>query len=344
MTTSRQRWGRRGVVSVVLVGSLSGSIVAVVGAVPATAAVSAPTRPSVGGATAGPATSPGAVRSKSNSYCQPTAKKLCPENNTVWSGYVVSPLQNRQFRSVSASWVQPVATCRPKTSPSAWSLFWVGLDGWSSSFDGSTVEQGGSYAQCVGTSHVPVYSVWWEMFPTNDIVPEFAISAHDHIDASVTFDPTAETYTVSVTDDTSGQSMLVVATSQTAAVNPNTYTVTVDGVTTGPTSFAVPGDQSSVLCSYAAPCQNGSAEWVVEAPGGANGGSNSTHYPLARFRPMVFTSATATDSAGNSGPILDAAWSPTALDLTTWSGLYLASVTQLKSNGGQFRDVWVPAN
>jgi hypothetical protein len=275
-----------------------------------------------------------------NSFCQPTPKTLCPNTNDVWSGYVLTPLQDRQFTSVSASWTQPKAVCTPKTRPNTWALFWVGLDGWAS-FEGQTVEQGGSYAECLGARN-PTYEVWWEMYPTNEITPAFQISAGDQIKASVVFSSVADTYTVTVLDTTSGQSVVVVCTTNAAAVNANTYTITLDGVTTGPTSFASEGDQSAVLCGYGNPCPNASAEWVVEAPGGDPSGANGDLYPLTHYRPIVFTSARAGDSAGDTGPILDSAWATEAVDLTSMGGLHLASVTGLKKGYSEFRDIWIP--
>jgi hypothetical protein len=244
---------------------------------------------------------------------------------------------------VSANWIQPTVLCQPKTRPNTWALFWVGIDGWSS-FDGQTVEQGGSQAQCIGNSMHPVYSVWWEMYPTNEISTGFPIAAGDEISSQVVYSSAADTYTVTVDDMTSGQTMVVVCSTLAAAINPNTYTVTVDGVTTGPTSFTTPQSTGAVLCGYGSPCENASAEWVVEAPGGdPDPDGNGTLYPLAHFRPVTFKSANAQDSAGHSGPIIDTSvWSTTAVDLTSTSDTHLASVLQLKDKDTEFRDVWDP--
>ena len=57
-----------------------------------------------------------------------------------WAGYAVT---GEKFTWVSASWIQPAATCSSKTT---YSSFWVGLDG-----DGSnSVEQTGSEVDCSG--------------------------------------------------------------------------------------------------------------------------------------------------------------------------------------------------
>ena len=240
----------------------------------------------------------------------------------------------RSHRSVPI-WVQTAATC-PK--PDAWALFWVGLDGWSS-FDSQTVEQGGSSAQCMGGKAVD-YEAWWEMYPTNSVTTAFPIAVGDAISASVVYSATDSTYTITVDDVTSKTSLVVLSALAAASVNPNTYTTTItkNGVatTTGPTSY-----EPSQVCNVAMPCQNTSAEWVVEAPGGDNGGSGSL-YPLARFHTVTFKGATAADNQGDQGPITDPAWQDAAIDLTSTNGTYLAGVGGLKKKGTEFRDFWIP--
>lgn len=277
-----------------------------------------------------------AENSTVNSFCQPTPPRPCPHTNDVWSGYTLSPAPGRPFASVSANWVQPSATC-PEVD--AWALFWVGLDGWSSG-DSSTVEQGGTSAECTTNPSgrtIVSYSAWWEMYPTNSVILTFPIAVGDHISASVVYSSTDSTYTITVDDVTSGQSLVAVSATSSAAVNPNTYTVTItqDGVatTTGPTSYS-----PSAVCSLSAPCQNTSAEWVVEAPGG--NGAPGTLYPLARFRPITFRQAAATDDQGDQGGIINTSWVDSAVDLTNTAGKYLASVNRLRKAGTQFRDVW----
>jgi peptidase A4-like protein len=116
-----------------------------------------------------------------------------------WDGYVsyARSAGATEFNSVHGRWVQPRVTC-PK--PNAWTVFWVGLDGW---FD-NTVEQGGSSAQCVNGT--PQYTTWWEMFPTNAIQTVFTIAPGDTIDATVTFGPSTGVYTITVRDLTNGRS------------------------------------------------------------------------------------------------------------------------------------------
>jgi hypothetical protein len=248
--------------------------------------------------------------------------------NNIWSGYVVTPAGGHQFASVSSTWVQKRVKCQV---PDAWVLFWVGLDGWSS-YDSSTVEQGGSSAECV--NGVPQYEAWWEMYPTNSVQTTFPIAVGDTIESTVAYSATASTYTITVDDETSGNSLTAVSATPEAATNPNTYTVTVDGVTTGPVSYA-----PATVCSLNAQCENSSAEFVVEAPGGD--GNAAGLYPLAHFRPFVFTLASVEDSAGDQGPISGADWQYTGVDMTSNSDVPEADVMPLRKRGTRFRVVWL---
>jgi hypothetical protein len=263
--------------------------------------------------------------------CQPEPGKTCPLTNLAWSGYVATPVSH-DFASVSATWVEPSITCTANSD--AWVLFWVGLDGWSPSVSGTTVEQGGTSAQCV--NGVPQYEAWWEMYPDNEVQTEVPIAVGDVMSSSVVYSATADTYTVTVDDITTGQSLVVVCSTAAASTDPNTYTVKIDGgPTTGPTPFLSQNQTPETLCSPIDPCQNSSAEWVVEAPGNSTG----SLYPLARFSPVVFKQAQTTDTAGDWGPISDPLWQHTAVDLTNSAGTYMASVTALKKQGSHFRDV-----
>jgi hypothetical protein len=108
--------------------------------------------------------------------------------------------------------------------------------------------------------------------------------------------------------------------------------------TTGPSSFPplTPNGPTPVLCSYGSTCQNASAEWVVEAPGG---NTNNTLYPLGRFKPVTFNNAHASDNAGNAGPISNPAWQDNAADLINGTtDKVMARVKPLKDQGRQFRD------
>ena len=88
------------------------------------------------------------------------------------------------FTEVSADWTQKPVTC-PRND--AWTLFWVGFDGWPST--DASVEQGGTSARCV--NGVPHYSAFYEMWPTHAVTTVFAVQPDDQIP------PTSSTPTIS---------------------------------------------------------------------------------------------------------------------------------------------------
>jgi hypothetical protein len=78
-----------------------------------------------------------------------------------WSGYADDNTHGNSYRQVSGVWTQPAISC--PTQELELSVFWVGIDGFSS----DTVEQDGTLAECYeGTAY---YYTWWEMYPSNDI-------------------------------------------------------------------------------------------------------------------------------------------------------------------------------
>ena len=118
-----------------------------------------------------------------------------------WAGYVTyAASETTDFNVVKATWVEPVVTCK---ADQAWTVFWVGLDGW---YDG-TVEQGGSEAYCATAGGPASYNLWWEMFPTNSIQTELAINAGDTITASVSYSTKTAIFTIVVKDVTTKKSI-----------------------------------------------------------------------------------------------------------------------------------------
>ena len=90
----------------------------------------------------------------------------------------------------------PKVTCNPNISGYQWSVFWVGIDG----FSNGTVEQDGTDAYCHG-SQGPYYDTWWEHYPTNNIQEVgTSVEPGDKIHSSVVRSGTK--YTVKVTDST----------------------------------------------------------------------------------------------------------------------------------------------
>jgi len=221
-----------------------------------------------------------------------------------WSGYVAyaSSENDGTFDQVSAQWTEPAVTC---PTPDAWTLFWVGFDGWPANEPPveRSVEQGGTSARCV--NGVPSYSAFYEMWPTQAVTPEFGIHAGDQIDASVVSVP----YTV-----------------------PGQFLITVTDVTSG-RSFEV-----TETCGTGVACPRTSAEWVAESP--SHYGTNRW-FPLADYGTMDFTKATTTNAQEISGPISDAQWVYSGIERVVGRTQPKAKVSPLQNSGSLFSDTWV---
>ncbi|MBO0802271.1 MAG: hypothetical protein J2P25_04245 [Nocardiopsaceae bacterium] len=113
--------------------------------------------------------------------------------STNWSGYAAN---GSTYSKVSASWVQPTATC---SSGSQYSSFWVGLDGYSS----NSVEQDGTDSDCSGGS--PSYYGWYEMYPNPSHNFGNTVKPGDTMSASVTHN-SGSSYTLVLNDETAGWS------------------------------------------------------------------------------------------------------------------------------------------
>ena len=116
--------------------------------------------------------------------------RITNSTSTNWSGYAVT---GSRFTSVSSSWTEPTATC----SGTAYSSFWVGLDGDTS----NTVEQTGTDADCSGST--PQYYAWYEMYPKFPVNLGFTVRPGDHLSASVTTNGSGS-FTLTITDSTQG--------------------------------------------------------------------------------------------------------------------------------------------
>ncbi|HEU5244009.1 MAG TPA: G1 family glutamic endopeptidase [Gaiellaceae bacterium] len=117
--------------------------------------------------------------------------------STNWSGYAVT---GGRYTSVSSSWTQPSASC----SGTAYSSFWVGLDGDTS----GTVEQTGTDADCSGAT--PRYYAWYEMYPKYPVNYSNTVRPGDHMSASVTTNG-AGSFTLTISDSTQGWSKTTTA-------------------------------------------------------------------------------------------------------------------------------------
>jgi Peptidase A4 family len=123
--------------------------------------------------------------------------RITNSSSTNWSGYAVT---GSKFTSVSASWTEPTATC----STTAYSSFWVGLDGDRS----NTVEQTGTDADCSGRT--PQYYAWYEMYPKYPVNFSNTVRPGDKMSASVTTDGRGN-FTLKISDATQAWSRTVTA-------------------------------------------------------------------------------------------------------------------------------------
>lgn len=111
-----------------------------------------------------------------------------------WAGYVAT---SGAYTSVSASWVEPRATCSSDSREDV-TAFWVGLDGGKKGDD--TVEQTGTEAIC--QFGLTAYAAWYEMYPSASHPYQNTVDPGDHLSASVAVK--GSSYTLIVADATRG--------------------------------------------------------------------------------------------------------------------------------------------
>src|SRR3954470_985054 len=99
--------------------------------------------------------------------------RISNSTSTNWSGYAVT---GGRYTRVSSSWTVPSVSC----AGTAYSSFWVGLDGDTS----GTVEQTGTDSDCSGST--PQYYAWYEMYPKFPVNFSNPVQAGDNMSASVT--------------------------------------------------------------------------------------------------------------------------------------------------------------
>lgn len=110
--------------------------------------------------------------------------------STNWSGYAVTAPKG-SVADVMGSWVVPAVTC--SSGSTAYSSFWVGIDGYSS----STVEQVGTDSDCQGGT--PTYYAWYEFYPKPSFqVTSLAVRPGDTVTAEVRYSGGSFTVTMTV--------------------------------------------------------------------------------------------------------------------------------------------------
>ncbi|MGC9261730.1 MAG: G1 family glutamic endopeptidase [Phycisphaerae bacterium] len=117
--------------------------------------------------------------------------------STNWGGYadVVPSDSANTFTAVSGQWTVPTIQ-EPAGASSAYSAFWVGLDG----FNSNTVEQTGIEAQISGST--TTYYAWYEMYPQAE-TPVFTVAPGDVITASVNYNTNTDDFTLAISAKTS---------------------------------------------------------------------------------------------------------------------------------------------
>jgi len=105
-----------------------------------------------------------------------------------WSGYAITGVGSTanvastamNFSDVTATWVQPTASCTPGQNTSA--AIWVGLGGYT--VGANSLEQTGTSADCSNTGKATYYA-WYELVPATSVTLKLKIFAGDTITSSV---------------------------------------------------------------------------------------------------------------------------------------------------------------
>lgn len=220
------------------------------------------------------------------------------EYSDNWAGYAADANSGIQLTTVGADFNIPSVNCSKSpvgSSGYAYVAHWVGLDGLT---DG-TVEQTGVDAYC-NSSGTAGYYAWYEMYPLSP-VPFSGVSPGDAITTTVTYNSSAKTYHMNLTDVTNGD---VITTTQS--------------------------------CPSGSTCLNESAEAITEDPGGAVPGG----YNLADFGMENYTATRVVDSKGLSSALnASADWTSTELIMQEPSDDILATPGGLY-DGRAFNVTW----
>jgi hypothetical protein len=142
------------------------------------------------------------------------------------------------------------------------------------------LEQTGTETNCSAEGTASYYA-WYELVPKAPVRVDLPVSAGDHIASKVTVEGTS--VSIWLSNETTGQ------------------------------TFSKTLQMSNPDIS--------SAEWIAEAPSQCDGSvNNCTPLPLTDFGTAQFTSSSATDTSGHTGPISDPEWAATAVTLSPGAG------------------------
>jgi hypothetical protein len=219
--------------------------------------------------------------------------------STNWSGYAVTGATGT-VTAANGSWIVPAVTGSRFTT--AYSSFWVGIDG----FNSGTVEQIGTDSDIQrGT---PVYYAWYEFYPLEAMIQinGFTIKPGNFISASVTYN--SSEFTLYIKDLNTTQSF-----SMTESVASLGYT----------------------------PARS-SAEWIAEAPSSYFGVLPLANFGTVKFGSDFTTVAgtcTATIS-GVTGNIQSFGTAVQQITMVTNRGTVKAYPSILSTDGTSFTVTW----
>ncbi|MCI4346379.1 MAG: G1 family endopeptidase [Thermoplasmata archaeon] len=144
------------------------------------------------------ALAPPAIAVTANSATTELFHPVTNTSSTNWAGFAVTS-SKYAVTDVRASWTVPAISGSCPLLTNAYSSFWVGMDGYSS----TTVEQIGTDSDCTGGS--PSYYAWYEYFPNpTRLITSVKISTGDKIYAEVNY--TGGGFLLTLKDTTTGKS------------------------------------------------------------------------------------------------------------------------------------------
>jgi Peptidase A4 family len=236
---------------------------------------------------------------------QPNVSNITSSNSLNWAGYAVSR-PGLTFTAVRVTFFVPYLNCA-KSPGSALSSEWAGLDG----FVGraATVEQGGIAANCSAAGKAS-YLGWYEMFPRPEVRSSLRVTAGDSVTVSVTYDPAAREFRISIVDNTTGSRFSV--------------------------RRACPRVRAG---GRLVRCLRNSAEVITEAPV-IGSGKHQVIAHLADYGAISFAGISVTDGKGTRGGVLSPHWTATKIiQLASSAGPTMARPTP--TQGDSFDTYWL---
>ncbi len=217
-----------------------------------------------------------------------------------WAGYAVDTAQAGAVTDVKGSWTVPKVLNCPK-GKSQYSSFWTGIDGDTS----NTVEQIGTDSDC--RNGKPNYYSWYEFYPNPGYYTPVSVQPGDNISAEVSYNSATQLFTVSITNQRTGQQFS--------------------------TSSSVSG------------AQRNSAEWIAEAPSNMGGILPLANFGTAYFGSDYtnFASTNYGTISGTTGSINSLGTVGTINPITMYS-IYSTAVkaqpSNLSTDGTSFSVQW----